>query len=174
MRSRNERPGMTVLELVVAISILGLLIAIAGSVLGAIVAGGRGVERETARNDESGAATNALRVLLASARVDGGRAVFEGDSRAARFQSFCPDAAGDLRRCVVTLETDGRSQRGAARIAQWTAVAVRVTVAAHSLAYLANEEQQQWYADWEATDRPPAAIAAVSGRDTVLLRVGRP
>lgn len=165
---------MSVPELVVAIGLLGLLVAISGSLLSAAAAGGRAVDRAGVGSAEAGASLSALRVLLAGARADEGRTVFEGDARHARFTSLCSDALGDLDRCAVTLTASVQGMDGLASIDHWSGSQVSIKLRGTSFAYLPSGGDRQWTSAWESPEAIPAAMALVTGTDTVHLRVGRP
>ncbi len=165
---------MTVPELVVAIALLGVLVTIAGGLLGATAAGGRGVERASGESAAAGIARGAFRVLLSHARADEGRPVFEGDEIRARFQSFCADALGDLRRCDVAIEVRAAMRTGDVSLDRWGPDGPLIRLRGESLAYLPDDAEPRALPSWNATERVPAAIATVSGGDSTWFRVGRP
>lgn len=164
---------MTIIELIVAIALLGALVAIAGRALSAVTAGNRSLRREGIAHATPGVAMGTLRLLLFMAGPDEGRAVFVGDSRRARFLSYCVDPAGDTVRCHVSIEADS-GVSGKAAIRRWTTGGPLIQLHGATLIYLAEQRGRHWITEWSATKTVPAAIAVMSNNDTTFFRVGRP
>jgi hypothetical protein len=113
----------------------------------------------------------ALRTELRPGRRPG----FQGEPRAARWDSWCDTPDGWLRRCEVTvalLSTGGRNLAAVA-VADGPLVPLREGFATGGLIYLATAARGgAWVGRWDSQVGPPLAIGLVMDRDTLLFRIG--
>lgn len=172
---RRADSGFTLLEVVVALAIAGMLLLGARWVLSAV---GDGTERVSAEAGEVDAAANAERLardlaLRTEVRLGGER--FRGDARGVRWGTWCDVPAGWQERCRVTLavlSTEGRNVLALA-FDDGAIVPVREGFTAGQVMYLRSAESGGvWSAAWDSEIAVPLAIGVVMDRDTLVLRIG--
>jgi hypothetical protein len=118
-----------------------------------------------------------LRDLLA--RVDAGPgAEFAGDGERMTATTRCDDAAGWQRRCRISLHAGIESVTGVlvtAVLPRAGRLPVLVGAGVATFGYLEDHAAgARWTPGWGSSIRPPAAIAVITGVDTLFFPVGAP
>ena len=164
---------MTLIEVMAALAIGGLLLMSGRALLGQLQDAGTTLGRSARANDELSNATRTLYALVRRADVRPDSASrFAGDSLSASFRSLCEQPGGWLEPCGVTLRievgTDSSalvgqlSTGGRLSLDRWPGVG--------GLRYLdVSGAQDQWVSQWGRSIVPPAAMALVVPPDTIVL-----
>ena len=183
------RAGFTLLEVVVALAITGMVLLGARLVFGQLADGAERVAEEAAALDREANAMRYLRELVGSAEVqpaaeDGsGERAFVGEAGGVRFWTWCEVSAGWQERCQATLGLLADDSGGAGRAGDAAVLAVRVGggdvltlrrgLRRARLAYLSDAALGgRWMRNWESTVSLPLAIGVLSADDTVIVRIG--
>jgi prepilin-type N-terminal cleavage/methylation domain-containing protein len=172
----SERAGFTLLEVVIALALAGMLLLGARSLLSVTGDGAERVTAEAAAVDRNANAARLLRDLALRAEVrfqDGPR--FRGDGRGARWESWCEVPVGWLERCEVTLALLSVKGRRVLTLAlpDGTIVPVREGFAEGHILYLRSAaDGGAWSASWDSNIAPPLALGLVLDGDTVIVRIG--
>ena len=174
------RRGFTLIELIVALALGGMILVGAHQVLGSLQDETRALAIRSADIETS---ANGLRLLRAVAgRVEVGTpeaVAFAGTPIEARFTSWCEVPAGWLERCTVVLAVD--TIRGAptliARIDNAPVIGLVPNVSAGALRYLNSAANGgQWFRAWSTGISAPLALGVIRSRDghadTLIVRIG--
>lgn len=164
---------MTLMELMVALAIGGLLLVSGRALLAQLQDAGATLGRSTRTYDERATALRTLRALARRADVrPDSTSRFVGDSLAARFPSSCERPGGWLARCTVEVQVDeGRDGTAlAATISTGSALRLERRPGVGRLRYLdVAGAEDQWMSQWGNSIVAPAAMALVVGVDTLVL-----
>jgi prepilin-type N-terminal cleavage/methylation domain-containing protein len=172
------RAGFTLVEVMVALVVMGVVVAGARVVLGqladdAVRIAAAGAEADREANAERLLRETAGRLEMSS--TPGREARFEGHPRAARFRSWCEVPDGWLERCDVSLgfiQVDGEPVL-ALRTAGGEPVALRRGFRSGELLYLRDAgDGGAWIHRWGASITAPVALGVVIDGDTAIVRVG--
>jgi prepilin-type N-terminal cleavage/methylation domain-containing protein len=172
----NPRRGTTLIELLAALVLLGLLFLGMRALLAQLGDGNDRIGRASMDADASGNGARTLRTLLRRAvtRTDSARQ-FAGDDSIALFDSGCDVAAGWIEDCRVGLAIVPRRDSSAV-VAYLPASApetLLVAAAPAAFRYLdANASDYAWLGGWRSRLTLPAALAFVTPFDTVMFQVG--
>jgi type II secretory pathway pseudopilin PulG len=166
---------MTLIELMAALVVAGLLLLIGRSLLEQMERTGETLGRTARATD---ALANATRTLYALARRADVRtdslSRFVGDSTSASFRSLCERNGGWLEPCGVTVLIDATPD-SSSLVGQLSTGDVLVLArwpGTGALRYLdVSGPQEQWVSQWGRSIVPPAAMALVVPGDTVVLPV---
>lgn len=174
--NRRRQIGFTLIEVVVALAVGGVVILGAHALLAAVADGADRITHASVEADRIANGERLLRALLGRLEVgtDSTRR-FAGDEREARFTSWCDVPAGWLERCEVhiAVRTDGAGGTLSVLLPTGIAVEVRRGVGPLSLRYLTNAaEGGRWVRTWGASLTAPLALGIVSDRDTMIVRIG--
>jgi len=171
-------PGFTLLELVAALGLSGLVAAGVWRLVSQLADGEERVRRERSAFT---AAVNGERLLRSIiARAESGPstdAQFIGDATAASFRSWWLTPGGWLERCRATLAVT-RTQDGSAILLRAGAddvVVVRRRGAATLLYYDSEHPAEPWSTTWTSDVALPGAIGVAFGEpgsDTLVLPTG--
>jgi hypothetical protein len=166
---------MTVIELMLALGLSGLLLLSARALFTELQTVDVTLGRTARANDELANATRVLHALIRRADVtpDSARR-FIGDSTSAQFSSLCEQPGGWLEPCAVTVLLDVGPDSSALigdlstgeqlTLARWPGRGV--------MRYLdVGSSGDRWIADWGRSIVPPAALAVVLPQDTVVLPI---
>lgn len=171
------RRGFTLLEVVVALAIAGLILMSARAMMEVVAATASITDRAARANDAAANAERRLRLLVARSWA-GERAewAFRGNSDSLAFASWCDVPGGWLERCQVSLVII-RHGGDAAVLAMTEAgtapVIIRELTRPIGLRYLVpSDTGASWVTAWESITTPPPAIGVMSKADTTILRVG--
>lgn len=173
---RASRDGFTLLEVVVALAISGLVLLGARVMLQQVADGAERIASTTATADREANAERTLRELVLRLEVSpaAGRKVV-GDARGASFSTWCDVPAGWQERCEVTV---GLVHAGEANVLALSGPGLGVQPVRRgfrngTLLYLADASGGgSWTRSWTSTLTAPLAIAAAMDGDTLILRVG--
>lgn len=167
-----RRPGFTLIELMAALMLSGLVLLGAHRLLDQL---GDGRDRLRAASTGDAARINRtrlLRELVAHAELNGdsGRRLV-GAARSASFASMCLAPAGWLERCVVSLTLD---MSGDSSVLEGTLDGKSLSLwngrGNASLAYF--EKGRGWLREWSSSLALPSAVAIVTASDTLILPIG--
>ena len=166
---------MTLIEVMAALAIAGLLLVTGRALLGQLQDAGATLGRSARANDERSNATRTLYALMRRADVRPDSASrFAGDSTSASFRSLCERPGGWLERCGVTvlIETDPDSSSMLAQLSTGELLPLRRWPGVGRFRYLdAAGARDQWVSGWGRSIVPPAAMALVLPADTIVLPV---
>jgi prepilin-type N-terminal cleavage/methylation domain-containing protein len=174
----SPRPGFTLLELVAALTLAGLALAGAARLLDQL---GASHERSGMVAAVDARRMNGLRLLRAlTYRADAGFDTtrrFTGAERMTAFRSWCEVPAGWLERCDISLAIVIQRDSSAvvARLGGSSPVALWTGAGSASFRYFDGASVTaggNWLRGWGISLSLPGAIAIVTTRDTVVLRVG--
>lgn len=180
------RPGFTLIEIMVAIAIGGLVLLGARSLLEALADEEHHVAREAAIHDARANGERLLRDLVG--RMEIGTAEsgpFAGDATETSFTSWCDVPAGWQERCEVTIafENEGAEPALVAHLPGGRRLTLRSGFRAGALRYLNNASSGgQWFQQWGKGITAPLAIGVLLERetgavdapivDTLIVRIG--
>jgi prepilin-type N-terminal cleavage/methylation domain-containing protein len=174
-RRRSARRAMTLIEVMAALAISGLLLMSGRALLAQLEDAGTTLGRSARANDKLSNATRTLYALVRRADVRADSASrFVGDSSSASFRSLCEQSGGWLEPCSVSVEIDigpdssslvGQlSTGGTLTLQRWPGVG--------RFRYLdVTGAQDQWVSQWGRSIVAPAAMALVIATDTIVLPV---
>jgi prepilin-type N-terminal cleavage/methylation domain-containing protein len=173
---RRPRAGFTLIEVMVALAISGMVLLAARSVLSQLGADARRIEAAAAESDRVSNADRLLRDVVGrteNSSPDGPR--FVGDARAARFATWCEVPAGWLERCDATL---GIVQAGDAlslvlTLSDGELVPLRTGLRRARLKYLVDGgEGGHWTGEWTSRLSTPAAVGVEVDDSTLIVPLG--
>jgi prepilin-type N-terminal cleavage/methylation domain-containing protein len=173
LRRKSRYHGFTLLELVIALSLVGLLLLGAHLVLDQLGDEGRRISaRQTDRDTEQNG-LRLLRVLVrrAEAGTDSS-ARFVGDEFHATFTTWCDVPAGWLEECRVTLQLIPYMS-GTALVAIIPGAQQELLWTGSQLAQLRyfdpSSVTDPWTQSWGTSISLPAAVGIAAGGDTLVL-----
>lgn len=173
-RSRAVRGGFTLIEVIVAIAISGLVVLGAHRILVQLADSSGHIGESAAEADRAANAERMLRTLVGHLDNDM-ESNLVGDRQSARFTSWCDTPGGWLERCHVTLgivPAPG-SLALTATLSGGEAVALRSGFQRGELLYLRDARHGgSWSDTWVSVITVPAAIGIVLDSDTMIIRVG--
>ncbi|HEV7586813.1 MAG TPA: prepilin-type N-terminal cleavage/methylation domain-containing protein [Longimicrobium sp.] len=173
---RGPRAGFTLLEVVVALAVSGLVLLGARVMLEQVADGAERIAAGAAGADRDANAERSLRDLVSRIEVspgEGRRVV--GDARGVSFSTWCDVPAGWQERCTATL---GVVRVGEANVLALASPGLQVEPVRRgfergSLLYLADPgEGGAWVRAWDSAVSSPLAIGVVIDADTLILRIG--
>jgi prepilin-type N-terminal cleavage/methylation domain-containing protein len=174
--SDARRGGFTLLEVVVALAITGLVILGARAVLSQLGTDAERIESAAAESDRAAIGDRLLRQSVARAEASQpGRARFVGDGRGARWVTWCEVPAGWLERCDATLGLVQRGDSAALVLTLSTGelVLVRRGFGRARMQYLLDPaEGGRWTPEWTSELSTPAAIGVEVDDSLLILPVG--
>lgn len=170
------RRGFTLVEVLVAMVVASVALALARAILGGVAEGNTRIIAAAHQRDVERSSRQLLRSLLASARTLGPDSVtFIGSPRAMFTRSRCPVPGGWSEPCSITVSIADSAPLvllgiNSSRLAVIDGSAT--TFAA--LCYLRSAaDGGQWVPNWRSTPDLPLAIGLIVDRDTVIVPVGR-
>jgi prepilin-type N-terminal cleavage/methylation domain-containing protein len=173
-----RRGGFTLVEVMVALVVIGVAVAGARVVLGQLADDAERIARSSADADREAGADALLRDLAGRLELGGaagGERRFEGQPHGARFHSWCDVPAGWLERCEVTLgilDLDGQPVL-AVRADGADPVALRRGFSEGEILYLRDAGGGgEWVRRWGASITAPVALGVVLDGDTLIVRIG--
>ena len=179
MRSRSPRSspgGFTLLEVVVALALSGLVLLGARLMLEQVGDGAERVSAAAAGADRDANAERTLRDLVSRIEVSSraGRKV-TGNAQGVSFSTWCDVPAGWQERCDATL---GLVRAGPTNVLALAAPQVGVQPVRRGFAkgtvlYLTDAAGGgAWVRSWSSALAAPLAIAVAMDGDTLILRIG--
>jgi prepilin-type N-terminal cleavage/methylation domain-containing protein len=191
---RGASSGFTLVEIMVAIAIGGLVLLGARALLEALADEEGHVAREAAIHDARANGERLLRDLVGRMEVGTTKSgSFAGDPAEASFTSWCDAPAGWQERCRVTIaiengsesdrESDGAGPALVARFPGGRRAVLRTGFRAGELRYLNSAASGgQWFRQWGEGITAPLAIGVLLQRessdvegfvvDTLIVRIG--
>lgn len=177
-RPRPRAAGFTLVEVMVALAVMGVVLAGARAMLGQIADDADRITAAAERADREGNAEALLRTIAAQVEVSAapGREMrFTGRPEGARFHSWCQVPDGWLERCEATLgviELEGEKVL-ALRLSTGEMLPLRRGFAEGEILYLRNAGNGgAWVHTWGESITAPLAIGVVADGDTAILRIG--
>jgi prepilin-type N-terminal cleavage/methylation domain-containing protein len=176
---RSHRRGITLLEVIVAMSVMGAALGICTLVAGQATRVATDATARARRTRLVDARERLLRDLVE--RAIQGRdtlPVFEGVPLGTRFVTSCPSPRGWQERCTITLRIVPANRTGRLVVTLGAVRPFDVGIeGARRLLYLASAaDGGAWLERWPESPRPPFAIGVEhvrSGRvDTTIARIG--
>ena len=177
MRGRSlGAGGFTLLEVVVALAIAGLVLLGARAILSQLADAAERTAEATALTDRDVNGERLLRDVVGRIEVDAeaGRGV-QGSEQAARFSTWCEVPAGWLERCTASL---GIVHADSAEVLALALPGggmhpVRRGFRNATLLYLTDAGNGgRWTRAWTSTLEAPLAIGVIADGDTLILRIG--
>jgi prepilin-type N-terminal cleavage/methylation domain-containing protein len=174
---RRSPSGFTLLEVLAAISILGLAISAAVALLDQLNDAAERIARESGRSAREANGARLLARLLMDARTSVDTAErFRGDSNSAELWTLCDVPGGWAERCRVTLSLDQRSDSSAVLIGLPGATPIsgrrQPGRATFRYYYPSTRSDTLWAPVWSSNASLPVAIGVFIGADTIVLPVG--
>jgi prepilin-type N-terminal cleavage/methylation domain-containing protein len=179
--SRSARPGFTLLEVVIALALGGVVLLGAHSLLDALADEARRLPQDAAVGDRDENGERLLRALVGRLEVGTSEvAQFSGDPTAARFTTWCDVPSGWLERCDVVLAIESAEGLGPdehALVAYHPdggrTVLIRRDVQADGLRYLNTAANGgEWFRTWGRGITAPIAIGILLPHGTLIVRIG--
>jgi prepilin-type N-terminal cleavage/methylation domain-containing protein len=176
---RSSRAGFTLIELMVAIVIAGIVAVGAHSVFLSLTDQARRTASAAANADADANGERLLRALVGRMQIMSPTAIgIFATERSARFATWCDTPGGWQEPCSVTiavLRSDSvRAEPVLAAILSATdTVPLRRGFAAARLRYLRSaSDGGRWDTTWELRARLPIAIGIMTDLDTMIVRIG--
>jgi hypothetical protein len=172
----NSRRGMTVFELLVALALAGGLLAGLREMLVHLADSGMRVAREAKAADRRENGEQLLHLLLRRAVVQPDSVHrFAGDEFGASFDTMCDAQDGWLAPCRVALQFAQGADSMVMLVSQpgFSPLTVLTASSPGQLRYMdpTVASEDSWLLAWGRRIDLPAAIAVVTSRDTIVLRV---
>jgi prepilin-type N-terminal cleavage/methylation domain-containing protein len=174
----KARAGFTLLEVMVALTVMGVVLVGARTLLGQIADDADRITAASADADREANAEALLRTVAGRLELSppaDGNAGFEGTPRGMRFHTWCEVPDGWLERCRASLgfvETNGEPLL-ALRLSTGETVPLRRGFAAGELVYLRDAAAGgDWVRDWGASLTAPLAVGVVIDGDTAIVAIG--
>jgi prepilin-type N-terminal cleavage/methylation domain-containing protein len=169
-RIRRARPGFTLVEVMVAIAIGGLVLLGARSLLEVLADEEHHVARDTATEDARSNGYRVLRSLVGEMEVGTTESgPFSGDPESTRFTTWCDVPSGWQERCAVTLafESEGGEPALVAHLPGERRLVLARDFSAGEFRYLNSATSGgQWFRQWGRGITAPLAIGVILERNT--------
>lgn len=173
-RAALRRRGLTLIELIVALAVTGLVLLGARTLMEGVAASAARVSAVTRGADEDANGERLLRAVVGRLETGPGKP-FTGNPRSAGFSSWCDVPGGWQDPCDVTLVVDSLGGRPAlvAVLSTGEALPVRAGFSSGELRYLSDASGGgQWFREWPLGLTTPVALGFVVDGDTLLVRIG--
>ena len=172
-RSVGDRPGFSLVEVLVALVVSALVVAGARALVDGLSDASRSVAARATATDRAANGAALLRALARRVEVGTARErTFDGFPDHAAFTSWCDTPAGWQLRCRVTLTIDSAIvglRLATDRDEEHTVV----DTAAVRLIYLEDANGGgRWFNGWGSGLTAPLAIGVVGRGDTTIVRIG--
>ena len=168
---RSVRQGTTLIELIVAIALMGVLLLSARQLLATVTDSSGRVRSQRQLHDASANGISRLQLLLRRAdNTSPGASPLVGDGQRLQFDSWCDRAAGWLARCHIYIDVLQRSDSVVVLVRIPGEAAEEAWALPGNLAvqYLAADS---WHSEWPGLAVPPDAILFAGARDSLLVSV---
>lgn len=170
-----NRPGLTLVEVVVALTLAATAALLAHAVLGAVSSSATDAVTTGAKADADANGERELRRLVGSAEGGAPARAMRGDSSTVTWSAWCKAPGGWLERCVVrlTIRRDHGAPRLVLRLPAEGELLIQDSLRAPRLAYLVDGSKGgQWRSAWTERNALPLAVALVSDDGLLLFRTG--
>jgi prepilin-type N-terminal cleavage/methylation domain-containing protein len=178
VRSTRRSAGFTLVEVMVALVVIGVVVVGARTMLGQIADDAGRITAAAAEGDRDANSEALLRAVAGRLEVSGVPGIdrgFEGEPQGTRFHSWCEVPDGWLERCRASLgfiEIEGERVL-ALRLSTGEMVPVRRGFRSGHIAYLRDAGNGgAWIARWGGSITAPLALALIVDGDTTLVRIG--
>ena len=175
---RRRAAGFTLVEVMVAVVVIGVVLVGARTMLGQIADDADRIAGAAAEADREANADGLLRAVTGRvevSRMPGQEVSFQGQPDGARFHSWCEVPDGWLERCQASLGFVGLEDGAALvlRLSTGETVPVRRGIRRGEILYLRDAAQGGvWMKSWGASITPPVALGVVVDGDTSVIRIG--
>ncbi len=175
-RRRSNRAAFTLLEVLAALLLAGPTLLGAVLLLDQVRDSQSRIARDSAYAAHTGNGERLLSELLLNT-ISGADTTqrFRGDSTSVSFWSACDVASGWKEPCDVTLAVDDRGDSAFVMAMLRDGVSLRLRRAGSRVRFRYIESSARdttWRAGWTSNAKLPAALAVVSGSDTLVLPIG--
>lgn len=175
-RPRDRRAGFTLVEVMVALVVGAVVVLGARMLLDQLGDSAVRTVAAAARVDREANGEQLLRDLAGRLEVGTDRSgQFSGEPTATHFSSWCDMPSGWQERCAVTLvvAADGGHHALLAEFADGDILTLLTRSEPIALRYLDDPRAGgRWFTSWGAGITAPLAFAVISGRDTIVVRIG--
>ena len=171
----HARRGATLMEVVVALALAGLVLLSARRMLQQLGDAGIQLTRETIRADRERNAERELAGLLARLEVGtDSTARFAGEIQAMRLTTWCDAPAGWQERCTVDIAFDSVDASLALVVdgAGSERLVIRRDVAGGFRYITKYDDPSTWFVRWGDGNTAPVGVALIVDRDTTIFRIG--
>ena len=174
--THRRRPGVSLLETIVALAVSGIVLLGAHTMVEGLGDNTRHLHASAERWDDEANRELALRLLADRVEVaTDSTARFVGNEREVRFSSWCEAGGGWLERCAITISFV-RHDTGYGLVVNSSlqgAITLRTGVRAGRLLYLSSAaDGGAWQQHWTVGVTAPLAIGVVADGDTLIVRLG--
>jgi hypothetical protein len=177
-RSRARGAGFSLLEIVLAIGIVAVVVTMAGVVMHTLGKGHTTLTQATHAHDREMNGWRMLRGLAARAELRvTGEDRFQGSENGMDLPTWCPSAGGWMERCLTSVFLGSAAGHERMRVVVGNGTAFDVPLvdsgAGPEFRFIrVSPDRLDWAPRWSSTSTLPSAVAIVSGRDTIVLRIG--
>ena len=177
---RHSRPGFTLIEVLVALSVAALVVLGGRALLEAISSAANSIVLTSANTDRAANAERLLRVLVGQIEV--GKALgssFVGDEQSTEFTTWCGSPRGWTERCRARLsiepvfDTQGETLTLMAELSTGQRLVLQRAHGKLALSYLTDAAfGGRWTRQWQESYTAPRALGVIIDDDTVIVRIG--
>jgi hypothetical protein len=176
MRTVDARPGMTLLEIVAALGIAGMVMLGGILLLDQVTDSGRRIATDGGVQAYQGNSERTLRRLLREAEpsFDSTRR-FRGDARNLEYFTQCQTSSGWTESCHVIVGIDSIGDSSAVRVQLDSGDFFTLERRAGILGFRyfdATSRDSSWVSSWTTSATLPSAVGLVLRADTLVLPVG--
>lgn len=172
---RRERAGFTLIEVLVALAIGGVVLVSARILLDGLASHARTTIRAMHDADAEGNGERLARQVAGNLiLVPDPAPSFIGTETESAFDAWCPAARGGLERCHVQLALASKVKEPGVELSLSTGATLVLLQGANArLRYLSDAaEGGHWEAVWRQPQTPPLAVALEAGGRSLVLRIG--
>jgi prepilin-type N-terminal cleavage/methylation domain-containing protein len=176
---RADRPGMTLVELVVALALTGVVMTMTVGMSFVSIAHADRLGSRLSEHESTALGERTLaRLLMSGAAPRGDSSRIVGSSEFFQFDAVCPSAAGVGTPCRATVSLVDRDSAHDELVATWGAgsrLALMTLPKGASFTFLSYEGGvASWHRGWGANLRAPGALGIAIQADTLVFRFGVP
>ncbi len=182
--SEAERPGFTLIEVLVALAVSAVILLAGRLTLQAVGDAATATTRTTREADSRANADHLLRTLVGRLEVGTDRSRrFGGDERSVHFTTWCDTPAGWLERCdaVLAVEQQDGAQALIAHLSPSDAggnigpslIVLATGFQNGTIRYLDDARAGgRWFVRWGEAITAPLALEIILDEDTCIARIG--
>lgn len=173
--SARSRSGFTLIEVLVALVVSGMVVAAAAALLSVLEDRAQTIDRAGRQIDREANADRLMQQLVGNIGTADSTPAVLGSASAASFQTWCETPHGWLDRCAAQLSFERRGNGIALQLrllgVDSAVIEIRRDLEIGRLRYLRNAESRGTWTDSWAMLGPPEAVAVILDADTLLLPV---
>ncbi|MDQ2930842.1 MAG: prepilin-type N-terminal cleavage/methylation domain-containing protein [Gemmatimonadota bacterium] len=174
--ARRTRPGFTLIEVIVAMTISSMLLLGARAMLGEVGDDALRIGAQAMVQDRDANAERSFRALIGRAEIGtGAQGEFAGDPLRASFSTWCDVPGGWEERCraIVSVEKVANRIFVVARPTIGAPIVMRDSLQRGALRYLISADGGgSWLNVWGAGITAPLAIGLIVNADTLIIPIG--